>query len=83
MSEVMPETDPPKTLAATVSESTTFPVDSKSFMLTFDVAPTETSIGKLSVSFLPGDGEQGRRELYIDLADRSADFAPAETSDWR
>ncbi len=75
MEEVMPATDPPKTLAATVTESTTFSTDSESFLLTFDVAPNEANLGQLSVAFLPADDEQGRRDLHINVADRFAKFA--------
>lgn len=75
MKEITPETEQPKTLAVRIAETTTFPADSKPFLLTFDVVPAETNQGKFFVSFLPGDGEQGQRELQINLADRFAHFA--------
>ncbi len=75
MKEITPAREKPKTLAARVTETAAFPLEARSFMLTFDVVPAEANKGKFFVTFLPGDGEQGLRELEIDLADRFANFA--------
>ena len=72
----MPETGKPRTLAAKVAETTTFPADNKSFMLVFDVHPAEVKKGKFAISFLPENGEQHSCELQISLDERRAQFGP-------
>ena len=67
MKEITPETEKPKTLAARVAETTTFPTDSKSFMLTFNVQPAEAKKGKVGISFLP----EQRRAGFLRTADSS------------
>ena len=76
MKEIATETEKPKTLAARVAETTTFPADSKSFMLVFNVQPAEAKKGKVGVSFLPEKGEQASCELQIRLDDLCAQFGP-------
>ncbi|MGA2616896.1 MAG: hypothetical protein ABSF26_04745 [Thermoguttaceae bacterium] len=76
MKEISPETEQPQTLAARVAETTTFPADNKSFMLTFDVQPAEAKKGRIGISLLPESGEQASCELQIRLDDLRAQFGP-------
>jgi hypothetical protein len=80
MKEIMPETEAPMTLAATITETTTFPTDSKSFMMVFDVQPAEAKNGKVGISFLPENGEQASCELQILLDALRAQFGPGSLS---
>lgn len=76
MREITPATEQPKSLALSVTQTTTFPTDSKSFMLVFDVQPTEGRKGRVGVSFLPESGERASCQLQIRLEDRRAQFGP-------
>jgi hypothetical protein len=76
MKEITPETEEPKTLAMKLAETRTFPVADKSFLLTFDVLPTDARKGKVGISFLPGSGEQASCELQVRPGDRRAQFGP-------
>lgn len=76
MKEIVPETEQPKTLAASVAETTTFPTDNKSFLLVFGVQPTEAKKGRLAILLLPQSGEQTSCELQIRLDDLRAQFGP-------
>lgn len=76
MKEATPETKKPRTLAARVVETRTFPVENQSFMLVFKVQPSELRKGKFGLSFLPEHGEQTACELQIRLDDLRAQFGP-------
>jgi len=76
MKEITPKTGKTRTLAAKVSETTSFPTGARSFLLTCAVQPAEGRKGKLAISFLPETGEQGGCELAIDLGERRAQFGP-------
>ncbi len=80
MKEVTPQTGTPKTLAASLTETTTYPTDGTSFMLSFDVHPTEAGKGRLGVVFLPEADERASGELQIRLNDKRAQFAPGSLS---
>ena len=80
MKEIMPETGAAKTLAQTVAGEKTYPSESRSFLLEFTVQPSEAKKGKIGLSFLPENGEQGSCELQIRLEDLCAQFAPASLS---
>lgn len=80
MKEVTPETESPRTLATRVAGTMTFPVDSRSFMLVFNVQPAEARKGKLGISFLPDYGEQASCELQVRLDDLRAQFGPGSLS---
>ena len=82
MKELTPETAKPKTLAASVAETTTFPADSKSFMLVFDVHPAEAKKGKFGILFLPENGEQDSCELQILLNELRAQFGPGSSNNF-
>jgi beta-fructofuranosidase len=82
MKEITPETEQPITLAARVAETTTFPIDSKSFMLLFDIQPAEVKKGRFSISFLPENGEQASCELQINLADLRGQFGPGSLNNF-
>ncbi|MBM3889416.1 MAG: hypothetical protein FJ388_09850 [Verrucomicrobia bacterium] len=77
MKEIMPKTGSAKTLAPTITGTTTVPASGTSFMLTFNVQPAEAKKGKLGISFLPESGEQAACELQLCLDDQRAQFAPA------
>jgi hypothetical protein len=76
MKEIIPPTGESKTLATNVTETKTFPADSKSSLLTFDVQPTTAKKGRLSVSFLPDNGDANSCELQIDVNAKRAQFGP-------
>ncbi len=76
MEEIAPETENPNTLTPRIVETTTFPADSKSFMLTFNVQAAEPKKGKFGVTFLPQQGERAACELQIRLEDRCAQLGP-------
>jgi hypothetical protein len=80
MEEITPETEKLHTLATKVAETATFPADSKSFMLVFNVQPAEAKRGKVGISFLPGSGERASCELQIRLDDLCAQFGPGSLS---
>ncbi len=76
MKEITPKTENTRTLAASVSQVTTFPVGCKSFMLTFNVQPAEAGNGRFAVSFLPEHGVEAACELQVCLGDQRAQFGP-------
>jgi hypothetical protein len=76
MDEITPETEISKTLAARVAGTMTCPAESKSFLLTFQVQPTNARKGRFGLSMLPEQGEQSSCELQIRLDDRRAQFGP-------
>ena len=76
MKEITPETDAPKTLAASVADTATFPTDGKPFMLTFNVEPAAANKGRFAIEFLRENGENAACELQISLADQRAQFGP-------
>ena len=80
MQESTPGTDAPQALASKVVETTPFPAERKSFLLTFDVQPAEARKGKFGISFLPETGEQAACELQIRLDDRRAQFGPGSSN---
>jgi hypothetical protein len=82
MPELMPATGAARSLAPTPTGTTAFPTDARSFLLTFDVQPTEPGRGKLGVAFLPERDEQGGCELQVRLADQRAQFGPAALGDY-
>jgi hypothetical protein len=77
MKEITPRTGRAKTLAPVNIGTTTFPASGKSFLLTFNVRPTEVKKGRLGISLLPENGERVGCELQIALDDQRAQFAPA------
>ena len=76
MEEIMPETGKPRTLAAGITETTTYSTDEKSYLMVFSVQPAEAKKGKFAISFLPENGEQNACELQISLDERRAQFGP-------
>src|SRR5580704_2629662 len=80
MDEIIPETGKPATIAAKLAETTAVPVDSQSFLLTFDVQPATAEKGRLGISFLPHRGEEPSCELQIRLDDGRAQFAPGSSN---
>jgi len=82
MKEITPATAKPATLAAKVAETTTFPADGKSFMLTFKVEPAVTTKGRFGISFLPESGEGASCELQVRLADGHAQFGPGSLNNF-
>jgi len=82
MKEIMPKTKGSKPLATRITETTTFPTDGKSFMLTFSIYPEKVKKGKFGITFLPENGEQSACELQINLADLRAQFGPGSLNDF-
>jgi hypothetical protein len=76
MQEIMPETGASQTLAETVAGEKIFPAASRSFLLEFTVQPSGVKKGKIGLSFLPENGEQGSCELQLSLDDLRAQFGP-------
>lgn len=76
MKEITPQTDTPKSLALSVTQTTTFPTEDRSFMLTFNVQPAEARRGRFAVSFLPDNGDQAACQLQISLDDLRGQFGP-------
>lgn len=76
MDEITPAAGKPKTIATKLAETTSFPVDRESFLMTFDVRPNASASGKLGISFLSDQGEQSSCELQIRLDNRRAQFGP-------
>lgn len=64
MDEITPATGKPKQLASEIAGTSTYPVDSQSFMLTFNVHSKKKD-GKLGIVFLGENGEQNACELQI------------------
>ena len=80
MKEIMPETGAAKMLSETVAGEKTFPAESRSFLLEFTVQPAGANKGKIALSFLPENGEQGSCELQLRLEDRCAQFGAGSPS---
>jgi hypothetical protein len=80
MQEIMPETGDAKTLAEAVAGQKTYPAESGSFLLKFTVQPAEAKKGKIGLSLLPDNGEQGACELQLRLEDLCAQFGPGSLS---
>ncbi len=80
MEEVTPPTEKPKTLAARVAETTTFPTDCASFMLVCNVQPAEAKKGRFGISFLPESGEEAACELQISLDTLRAQLGPGSSA---
>jgi hypothetical protein len=76
MDEIRSESNKPRAIATKLSQTTTFAVDSQSFLLSFDVRPTAVEKGRFGISFLSGQGEEPSCELQIRLDDCRAQFAP-------
>lgn len=76
MDEILPETEESRSLAKNVSETTTCPAGSESFLLSFRVQPADALRGRLGVAFLPENGEQNSCELQVRTGERSAQFGP-------
>lgn len=82
MKEIMPETGAAKTLAETLAGEKTFPAESRSFLLEFTVQPSGAKKGKIGLSFLPENGEQGSCELQLCTEDLRAQFGPGSLNDF-
>ena len=82
MKEITPETAKPHVLASRISETTSIPTGSKSFMLVFYVQPGEAKKGRFGISFLPENGEQASCELHVRLDDLRAQFGPGSLNNF-
>ena len=81
MKEITPETENPKLLAQKVTETTRFPADRESFLLTFRVNPTRKE-GKLGIVFLNENDEQNSCEWQVSPGNLRAQFAPGSLTDF-
>jgi len=82
MKEITPETEQPNMLSERVKEARTFPINSESFMLVFDIHPSEANKGWVGISFLPENGEQASCELQINLADLRGQIGPGSLNNF-
>jgi len=73
MEEIMPETENHRTLTQKLSETSIFPAEQASFMLTFRVHPVKKN-GKFGIVFLNEDNEQNACEWQIRPDDLQAQF---------
>ena len=80
MCEITPATGQPRTLAATVTDTATFPTASTSFMLVFRVRPTGAKPGRFGISFLPESGTQAACELQVRPGNKRAQFGPGSAN---
>lgn len=74
MDEIIPQTEKANKLVSTLAETTTYPVDNESFLLTFEVHPSTAGKGKLGVLLLPATGDKESCEVQIRLDDTMAQY---------
>lgn len=74
MEEIIPQTANPQVLQENLSGITDFDVNDPSFLLTFEVHPAKEKSGRLSLTFLSGNGEQNACELLISPDEKSAQY---------
>lgn len=77
MEELIPEKGIDKTIAKELNDALFFTTKEQSFMLTFDVTPTDIRNGKLAVSFLPTEGTTRGCEFQLRLNDLVAQYSDA------
>ncbi len=82
MKEIMPKTEQAKLLVQRITKTDILPTGTKSFMLTFEVHPSEVKKGKFAVSFLSGNGDQSACELQIRLDDQRAQFGSGSLTEF-
>jgi len=63
--EIIPATDKEKTLAKEIKEISAFEIDAPSFLLTFDVDPSDRELSELNVLFSGTDGNESACEFRI------------------
>jgi hypothetical protein len=78
--EVIPETELPQVLAASVTDTLTCTTDHRSFLLSCRVLPAAADRGRLGIVFLPEEGEKDSCELQVRRGDRRAQFGPVARS---
>ena len=78
MPELLPSSQPARTLSELVSGEQVFQTESTSFLLTMDLQPTAD--GQLSLFFLPDEGEDNACEWKLDLTKGRAQFADGHLS---
>ena len=78
MEEIIPATGKVKKLAREIKETSVYPVDNPSFMLTFDVNPGETISEKIGL-LLSGSNENEACELQISPQAKRAQYGKGDT----
>lgn len=73
MEEIIPSTGKPENLAKRVDGSSLFDTPHSSFLLTFDVDPSDTNEGKLVILF--SGAEDANCEFQVDLSSKRAQYA--------
>ncbi|MDR1719035.1 MAG: hypothetical protein LBR67_02775 [Dysgonamonadaceae bacterium] len=81
MEEIIPTTGNARKLASKVTETTVYPSDVHSFMLTFRVNPVDKG-GKIGLVFLGDEGGRNACELQIDLSELRAQYADGSMDDF-
>lgn len=74
MEEIIPATQKATTLASTIKETSTFPVETPSFLLTFEVEPGEDISGKLGALLTGSDSDNQACELQISPMAKRAQY---------
>lgn len=75
MEELIPEIMDSKILAKKIAETSIFPVEDESFMLTFDVHPQKKNKGRFALSFLSHDRGKNSCEFQINLNESVAQYS--------
>ncbi len=82
MKELIPDTGTTKTIMKQLDGTEFRDVASRSFMLSFDVVPTNDKNGKFAVSFLPAEGTDKGCEFQLRLDDLVAQYGNASFGDY-
>lgn len=65
LEEIIPATGKVKTLTGEVNQTSSFPIDAPSFLLTFEVKPSDVASGKIGLVLSGSDGYEHACELQI------------------
>lgn len=74
MEEIIPETNPAKILAKSITETAEFPTGTKSFMLSFEVHPDKAENGKIGILLQSENGENNSCEMQINPQEKLAQY---------
>ena len=77
MKEITPGTGTPKMLSPAIHGTIPHSALDNSFLLTFDVQPSEARKGRFSVTFLPENGDRTACDFQLRLDELRAQFGPA------
>ena len=77
MDELVPETGPARNITKQLNSPLFYNTANSSFLLSFDVIPSEENSGKLAVSFLPAEGTDKGCEFQLRLDNMVAQYSNA------